>query len=506
MKTRIVQLALIAFIDAYAAVAIAAPLSLQECIMQALRQSPALSAARHEAQAARAGVTETKGSLLPFLSAQTNAYEVNGKPTTPFSALNVFDPGNPRRNAHWGPVGIESIGVTYPFIQGGGVLGMFNDPPQIAAARALVDEKLAGILLVEQKVAFDIATDYIYAASYHDEMGLVSRILELYEQKLEIIKYQAELGLRLPQDVELAAAQVSAAQRATVSMKLNADDSIMALTTQLGNQGGDIAIDTTPPPLPTLPPLREFLAHVMSSHPALRVQQGEIELAQQQVRVDRAALFPSVKLNLNLAGAQDLEHFNGGTLSNFLSFIQVDIPIFDFGRRRAAVRASKEKAASAVDSLKAVELEIRNSISQTYREINDLDQQAAVLQTLVLNAQDAAALADAQHAQGLIDQLAWVEAQVQVPIAHIALSQQQLLIQLKYAELRNLSGGIWHWLDNPTPATPSTATQQPSESNKHVASGAPAIPSPATREPTESNKHVASVVPATLVQWGSVAK
>ena len=60
---------------------------------------------------------------------------------------------------------------------------MFNDPPQIAAARALVDEKLAGILLVEQKVAFDIATDYIYAASYHDEMGLASRMLGLLRAK-----------------------------------------------------------------------------------------------------------------------------------------------------------------------------------------------------------------------------------------------------------------------------------------------------------------------------------
>ena len=40
MKTRIIQLALIALIDVYAALAMAAPLTLQECIMQALRQSP----------------------------------------------------------------------------------------------------------------------------------------------------------------------------------------------------------------------------------------------------------------------------------------------------------------------------------------------------------------------------------------------------------------------------------------------------------------------------------
>jgi outer membrane protein TolC len=452
---------------------------------EAIHHSPALSAARHDAQAAREGVAETKGSLLPFLSARASTYEVNGTPTTPFSALRVFDPGNPRGNAHWGPVGIESIGVTYPLIQGGGILGLFNDPPQIAAARAMVDEKLAGILLVEQKVVFDTVTDYLYAASYHEEQHLTSSVLELSEQRLEIIKYQTELGLQLPQDVELAVAQVTAAQRAAASAKLNADGSVAALTAEIDHQGADLAVDTALPPIPPLPPLREFLAHVMPSHPALRIQQGQVEIAQQQVRIDKAALFPSVKLNLDLAGAQDLEHIRGGTLSNFLSFIQVDLPIFDFGRRRAAIRASKEKAASAMDSLNALELELRNSIALTYREINDTDQQIATLQTYVLKARNEAALADARRSEGIIDQLTWTEAQLQVPVAQIALCQAQLLMQLKYAELRNLSGGIWHWLDNPMqPPMSSTSTQLQKESDKHAA----------------------KVVSTTLVQAGTDAK
>jgi outer membrane protein TolC len=469
MKALGIRILLIAIIDAYATAVAAAPLSLQDCIMQAIHHSPALSAARHEAQAAREGVTEQRGALMPFLSAQTSAYEVNGTPTTPFSALRVFDAENPRaKNAHWGPVGLESIGVQYPLIQNGSILGL-NDPPEVAAARAAVDEKLAGILLVEQKVIFDTVTAYSYAVWYRNEALLASRVLHLSEERLEIVKYQAQLELRLPQDVELASAQVVAAQDVAAWTMRNAEDSVVALSALVGRPDNDITIDTSPQAMPPLPPLREFMAHVMSAHPALRVQQGQVEIAQQQVRIDKAALWPSVKLNLGLSGAQNLEHFQGNTLSNFLSFLQVDIPLFDFGKRRAAIRASQEGAASALDSLKAIDLALRNSISQTYHQIIDYDERIASLRTDVLKATNAAALADAERGEGLIDQLTWVEAQLQVPIAQIALGQDQLLTQLKYAELRNLSGGIWNWLDDTVPSASSTAVRQPDKPDKDSA-------------------------------------
>lgn len=479
-----VALILIAIINAYATAAAATPLSLQDCIMQAIHHSPALSAARHDTQAAREGVTEQRGALMPFLSAQTSAYEVNGKPTTPFSALNVFDAENPRsKNAHWGPVGIESIGVTYPLIQNGSILGL-NNPPQVAAARAAVDEKLAGILLVEQKVVFDTVTAYSYAAWYRSEAALASRILHLSQEELEIVKYQAQLGLKLPQDVQLANAQVVAAQYVVAAAMQNAADSVAALSALIGRPDSDITIDTTPQPTPPLPPLREFLTHVMSVHPALRVQQGQIEIAQQQVRIDKAALWPSVKLNLGLTGAQNLEHFRGNTLSNFLSFIQIDIPIFDFGKRKAAIRASQQEAASASDTLKAIDLELRNSISQTYHQIIDYDERVANMRTDALKAANAAALADAERRVGLIDELTWVEAQRQVQVAQVVLGQEQLLTQLKYAELRNLSGGIWQWLEDLAPPAVPTASLQPGKPDTHIATVARTTP-----VDTHSNAH-----------------
>jgi outer membrane protein len=185
----------------------------------------------------------------------------------------------------------------------------------------------------------------------------------------------------------------------------------------------------------------------MPVHPALQVQHGQVEIARQQLRIDKAALLPSVSLNTDFTGAQSLAHFQGGTLSNFLSFIQVDIPVFDFGKRRATVRKSKQLVAAEQDSLKAIELELRDSISRTYSEIMDAGQQVTALQNDVLAARNAALLTDARRDQGAADELAVVGAQVKMQVARIKLEHELLLVQLKYAELQNLSGGLWHWVE-----------------------------------------------------------
>jgi outer membrane protein len=437
---------LIAIIQGCATAAAAATLSLQDCVIHAIAYSPTLAAARHELKAAAENQTEKQRGLLPSLGAQANSYEVNGSAITPFSALRVFDPENPSGHAHWGPVGIESIGATYPLIQGGSILGL-NNPPSVAAARAIVEEELAKILLAEQKVIFETVTDYLYAAAYREEVPMTSSILHLSQQRLDIIQYQRELGLRLPQDVELARAQLAAAQATQASTLLNADNSISALGRLLGRGDGDITIEISKPTIPHLPALHEILVHVMPLHPALQVQQGQIEIARQQVRVDKAALFPSVRLNTAFTGGQDLAHFSGGTLSNFLSFIQVDIPLFDFGKRTAAVRKSKQLLAAQQDWLKGIDLELRDSISRTYSEIMETNQQVMALQDDVLAARNAVLLADAQRDEGLVDELTVIGAQLKMQVARIRLEHEQSLMELKYAELQNLSGGLWRWVE-----------------------------------------------------------
>src|SRR5579871_2651928 len=115
----------------------ACSMTLKECVLSAISNSPGLSSERHMISAYSADINKKRATTLPNLSAQLQGYEVNGTPVTQWVPSGVFQPENGigRRGAHWAPVAIQSVGVTYPILYQGSFLGL-NDPPAVAAARS----------------------------------------------------------------------------------------------------------------------------------------------------------------------------------------------------------------------------------------------------------------------------------------------------------------------------------------------------------------------------------
>jgi outer membrane protein TolC len=280
---------------------------------------------------------------------------------------------------------------------------------------------------------------------------LDEQIVKLDEQQLKIVRAQVALGLMLPLRIEIVQAQLEAARKAQESAR----QSFRSYLTQLGaltGRGSDynFELDHTKPPLPPLPSLPEFLNQVMPVHPALRVQQAKVEVARQQVRVEQSNLLPTANLNTSFAAGQDLDYFNGNNRhrrpTEFLSYITIDIPLWDFGERRAATRESEEKLLYEKDSTDQLDLDIRSAITGAYGKIDDYAKNAAMAQSIYVRDQQALALARAQRREGLIDELTLTIAEVADRTAAVSLEAETNLERLEYAGLQNLGGGTWQWL------------------------------------------------------------
>src|SRR5690348_8069952 len=148
MKTLATGPLVLALIFALATHAGGAPLTLPQCIDQAIAHSPRLSAYRHKTAADRYGITKKRGTTLPYVSSKLENYMVNGSPATIWTPLSIGNPGatllptargvkNP--NAHWDPVGLQEIGASYPLYENGSILGL-NNPPVVAQAKAELTE------------------------------------------------------------------------------------------------------------------------------------------------------------------------------------------------------------------------------------------------------------------------------------------------------------------------------------------------------------------------------
>jgi outer membrane protein len=453
MKQAVLAAVLLSVAVIGAGSALAAPLTLEQCISESVRQSPGLAAVRDDIAAARYHVTRQHATTLPYLSSQLNAYEINGAPVTPFSILNISSPENPisrHANAHWDPAAIQSVTATYPLYLYGSIMGL-NNPPVVAVAAAQLDEEELTAVLAQQKVVLDVSEAFFQAVWYRDAEKLDETIIQLSRQQLDIVTDQVSLGFKIRQAIELANAQLAAGQQAAESARHNAASAVSELAALMG-RGGDaaLALDDGERRLPPLPALKQFLARTMPTHPALKIQQSKVEIAREQYRVDRASILPSVSLNTTFAGGEDLEYINGNSNHRnptaFLAYLQVDVPLFDFGGRRNAINESSEKISSAKERIGELELDLRKAITQNYQQIHDLEAQIALLERDFVNATNDVNLARAQRGEGMIDALKLVNYELSSLYVRSSLEYEQYQQRLLYAELQNLSAGAWRWI------------------------------------------------------------
>jgi outer membrane protein TolC len=438
----------------------AAPLSLQQCVDAALGQSPMLSAYGHKATADRYDITKKKGTTLPYLSSSLRTYMVNGSPATIWTPLGISEPGvatilaSPTRsfnnnNAHWSPVGLQEVGVTYPLYSEGSILGL-NNPPAVASARAELTQDELTRIIEAQKVILDVTEAFLNVASYRDQLVIDRQLVQFFEEQLEITKSDVGLGRVLPQQIEIVSAQLDAARQAERSARDNETNYSTQLAILIGRREDEaVELDSHALPVVQLPDLRPFLDEVMPLHPALKVQDAKVDVARQQLRVDEASNWPTVRLDNSFTVAEDFDYFNGSSVhrrpTEFLSYITIDIPIWDFGQRRAASLESTEKVEYEKDLRRELAVKIRTSIAETYSKIINDSRTLAELQSRYVTARNDLLLAQAQRKEGSIDQAALLAKEIDAATAQTALQAATLSQRLDYAMLQNLSGGLWHW-------------------------------------------------------------
>jgi len=432
----------------------AAPLTLEDCVLTAVKNSPEISSQRHTVAAYQDDIIKKKATTLPFLSSQLQSYEINGKPVTPWSAAGVFEPENGagRRDVHWAPIALESVGVSYPILFQGSFLGL-NDSPVEAAARAQLTQGQIQELLAEQKIVLEVVSDFIYAAGYRRRLAILDQILERTDTEVAIVRNQVRLGRKLPQDAELLEDRRLALEEARAATEENASNFLSDLSSLISSGSGledpNIQIDERLPPLVKLPPIRSFLDQVVQNNPLLRIEDAKLEMSRQQLRVDEADSWPTASFNTTFAAGQDLDFLDGnGTHSRptaFQSYLTVTIPIFDFGGRRAAIGESKESLLAQRDHVKQVERDIRLAITRTFGQILDNTTTAARLTTELQKDRARVGLLTAQMNQGDVDQMELLEAEIEALQDTLSVQANEMSQQLEYAQLQNLAAGKWHW-------------------------------------------------------------
>jgi outer membrane protein len=305
---------------------------------------------------------ETIGGAL--IKAYLNNPDIN----TQRAAVRATDEGMPQANAGYLPTvtgnlnaGVNSTnGVSQAL--GGGADGNLTTLPR--GYGVTVQENIfngektfnsvrkaeSAVLGAREQLRYTEQNTLLSGLTYYMDVMQNTAVLDLNNSNVEVLKEQLRqtkdrfnVGEVTRTDVAQAEASLADAQANYATARSTLESSIASYRQVIGDQPRRLAPVT---PLARLIPHSLSLAISISQveHPAITASMHGIDAALLTVKINEAALYPTVNLQASLNNAFDTAGLPGGTHELTGAIIgQVSIPIYDGGASYASIRQAKEQ-------------------------------------------------------------------------------------------------------------------------------------------------------------------
>jgi multidrug efflux system outer membrane protein len=307
---------------------------------------------------------------------------------------------------------------------------------------SLKQEALQNYLATEQaqrsaRIALlaQVATGYLTLSGDQEALKLAQATVDSQSSSYDMTQRRFLVGAGSEIDVRRAQTSLESARvdLASYTRTVALDRSTLDLLV-----GATVPPDLLPESLSAIAPLREDFAvglpsEVLLRRPDILMAEDQLKAANADIGAARAALFPSITLTTSTgtSGGSLNAMFRSGS-TYWLVYPQINLPIFDFGARRANLKISKTQreiyVAQYEKAIQTAFKEVRDALAQ-----RETLRQQGVAQAALTEATSATyRLAKARFDVGMDSSLSVLDAQRTDNAA------QQGLITLRQTELGNL--------------------------------------------------------------------
>jgi outer membrane protein TolC len=414
-------------------------LSLKEAVELAISQNHSLRIARLKIVENEQKKAGERASYFPAIKDHANANDTTGVdhiviPTgalgrvqgelVPGSAVNI-----PQGLHH---LLINAATISQPLTQ----LIRVHEANRIAAAEVAISR--AELKKDENQVAVDVHRLYFAILSAGLQKRAAEEQIAYAKQELKENTEGVRDGslLRVSQiqgDVDVLQGQQAA---------LTADLQVSDLNTELDDLLGlplDTKLDLQPIEAigPDRRPLEEYVQGAWTNNPEIASAEESINKARAAVKSAKSAFIP------------DITAFATDTWQNGVPFlvtnfgmvgVQLDYDVFDFGKRRAAVREREAQLAQAEENLKRLKDSISAQVARDYNAVERTKNLVAVADQVVALRRESERLSKNQVTEGVVTVANTLEAASATYKSQVDLLQANLNYMLAWAELKQTIG------------------------------------------------------------------
>ena len=282
-----------------------------------------------------------------------------------------------------------------------------------ASRAAQLDAEAQAALLADARllVQANVAQTYLAIRAVDAERALVRQTVAAYRDTLTLTEQRFEAGDVAELDVARVRTELAANESAALALDRQRSTLEHGLAVLLGEAAADFSLaetgwDTALPSIPAGIP-----STVLTRRPDVAAAQRSMLAAQSRVGVAKAAWFPDLSLTANGGYAStDLgDLFKWSTRAWGIGAL-LSLPIFDGGRRDAAIERSAAELDVALASYREQVLVAFRDVEDQLAALRLLDQQAEAQSRAVDSAARATVLSDYRYRDGLVSQLELLDA------------------------------------------------------------------------------------------------
>lgn len=227
-------------------------------------------------------------------------------------------------------------------------LGLFGGRESAEkAGQAGIDTATANIMDARVTTVAEVVRRYTDLQAARTQQALLDQVVALDRRTLELIDLRRRQHLGAPDDQHQATARLAQARAQQSQPRQAADRAAQSLAVLLGQTEPDSAWTALPvaaprPPLPAFA-LQQVPADLLRYRPDVRRAEAEVLKTAAGLGSATAALYPRVTLGASFLYAYNLtQHRPRSTVDDVPAIgPAIDIPLFDWGRRRAAADAQQ---------------------------------------------------------------------------------------------------------------------------------------------------------------------
>jgi multidrug efflux system outer membrane protein len=318
--------------------------------------------------------------------------------------------------------------------------------------RSLNEAALQEFLATEQarhsaqiSLVAEVANAYLALAADRERQRLARETLENQRSAHALVQRRVESGVASQIDLRRSQTTVDAARADLARYTAQAAQAENALALLVGGPVKPSLLPDSLAPVATLDALPAGVpSQVLQRRPDIRGAEHRLQAANAQIGAARAAFFPSITLTASggVASSALSELFKSG--AGAWAFVpQVTLPIFDGGRRRAAVQVAEAERSMLL-------AEYEGAVQRAFREVADalavrstLGEQLEAQESLVAATADTFRLSEIRFRQGAQSYLEVLDAQREMYAAQQALIGVRLTRLANQVSLYKALGGGW---------------------------------------------------------------